>query len=104
MTVKKNILRIDVGASERRYEGADIEHQQLKTTGGVVSDKKRIPLLDVGGTTNDSNVRKPDPPKEESLRIVDLHDDESERFCQIVEDLDEEDQIEKELIQEELAR
>jgi hypothetical protein len=52
----------------------------------------------VGGTTNAGNMKKPDSSKKESLRIDDHHDEESERFFQIVEDLDEEDKIEKELI------
>lgn len=95
LTVKNKILHIDLGAADRRLDSADIEYQQYKTTGGVISDKTLKPLLKVHDPTN---FRKYESSKLESFKIADHQDDESERFCEIVEDLDEEDKIEKELI------
>ena len=95
LTVKNKILHIDLGAADRRLDSADIEYQQYKTTGGVISDKTLKPLLKVHDPTN---FRKYESSKLESFKIADQQDDESERFCEIVEDLDEEDKIEKELI------
>lgn len=100
LTVKNKILHIDLGAADRRLDSADIQYQQYKTTGGVISDKTLKPLLNVRDPTN---FRKYESSKLESFKIADHmtadhHDDESERFCEIVEDLDEEDKIEKELI------
>lgn len=95
MTVKNKILHIDLGAADRRLDSADIEYQQYKTTGGVISDKTLKPLLNVRDPTS---FRKYESSKLESFKIADQQDDESERFCEIVEDLDEEDKIEKELI------